>query len=83
MSVNCYDSEIFFRFEKPPSFSGRYHRTVSTLLRGALRTDQFPGVFPYTDEILTTQPGGLFNSIGRVYPVDSEPPVNGSDIWKV
>ncbi|XP_063227650.1 prenylcysteine oxidase 1-like isoform X2 [Bacillus rossius redtenbacheri] len=69
------------------SFPGTYHRTVCTLVHGQLNHSHFgfSNQDDMADEILTTNLGMVFNSIGRVHPVDynSAKSKNNSKIWKI
>lgn len=65
-------------------FSGNYHRTICTLIKGKLRDNFFHNKNPLVDEIFTTNDKIIFNSIGRITPVDYSPEkYNKSSVWKI
>lgn len=69
---------------EPVSFPGRYHRTVCTLIKGNLRGNFFGDKNSVIDEIFTTNDKVIFNSIGRISPVDYTPEThNESNVWKI
>ena len=72
----------FDNFDNNINFNGQYHRTVCTLIEGNLREDYFQNKNSIVDEILTIKEGLLFNSLGRITPVE---PINeeSKKVWKI
>jgi len=76
-------SDIKFEgFPKPiRNFDGNYHHTVCTLVRGDINATSLHMTVKL-DAVLTTNETALFNSLSKIYPVDSEQQPH-DPVWKI
>ncbi|XP_023708450.1 prenylcysteine oxidase 1 isoform X2 [Cryptotermes secundus] len=85
LTENTQASIRFLNFPKSFTFPGVYHKTVSTIVHGKLNVTYFgfENEKEAVDEILTVKQDLVFNSVGRLNPVDYTPNEGVFDVWKV
>lgn len=85
LAANTQANIKFLNFPKNFTFPGKYHRTICTIVHGKLNVTYFgfENEKEAVDEILTVKQGLLFNSIGRLNPVDYKRNEGAFDVWKV
>lgn len=85
LTENTQASIRFLNFPKSFMFPGVYHRTVCTIVHGKLNVTYFgfENEKEAVDEIFTVRQDLVFNSVGRLSPVDYKPNEGVFDVWKV
>jgi prenylcysteine oxidase/farnesylcysteine lyase len=85
LAENTQANIQFLNFPKSLTFPGVYHRTVCTIVHGKLNFTNFgfENEKEAVDEILTIRQDLIFNSLGRLNPVDYKRNEGVFDVWKV
>ncbi|GLH12183.1 Prenylcysteine oxidase [Gryllus bimaculatus] len=83
VAANVKPNIQFSGFPSAFTFPGKYHQTVCTILKGDLNNKFFKLDKYQIQEILSINGSLFFNSIGRIYPVNSKKKCDKCFVWKI